>query len=162
SAAPAPAVAAFASAISASSAAKAFHLTGPEHAGRCWNGAATYASIPQCSGKSGSPVLSGPVGRPSTSRRGEAAPPACTRAALVAVIDHVEPAGDLPGNDVGDRAANRRLELGRLGSGLFLLVQHELHHLRGARQAAGMGGEDALCAALHGILFFPRPRRERC
>jgi len=54
-------------------------------------------------------------------------------AALLAVIDDVEPAGDLPGNDVGDRAPNPCLELGRFGSRIVLLVQHELHHLRGPR-----------------------------
>lgn len=54
-------------------------------------------------------------------------------AALLAVIDDVEPAGDLFGNDVSDRAPNRRLELGRFGSRIVLLVQHELHHLRGPR-----------------------------
>jgi hypothetical protein len=81
--------------------------------------------------------------------------------ALLAVIDDVEPAGDLLGNDVADRAPNGRLELGRLGSGIVLLVQHELHHRRRPRQAAGMGGEDALDAALHGILFFPRPAQVR-
>ena len=54
-------------------------------------------------------------------------------AALLAVIDDVEPAGDLLGNHVGDRAPDRRLELGRFGSRIVLLVQHELHHLRGPR-----------------------------
>jgi len=82
-------------------------------------------------------------------------------AALFAVIDDVEPAGDLLGNDVGDRAPNRRLEFGRFGSGIVLLLQHELHHLRGPRQAPGMGGENALDAALHGMSLLLRPAQVR-
>src|SRR5262249_51120756 len=82
-------------------------------------------------------------------------------AALLAVIDDVEAAGDLLGNDVGDRAPNRRLELGRFGSRIVLLVQHELHHRRRPWQAPGMGGENALRAALHKMLLVPRPAQVR-
>ena len=70
-------------------------------------------------------------------------------AALLAVIDDVEPAGHLLLDDLGDGAAHRVLELGRLGSRMLLLVEQKLHHLRRPRQAAGMGGEQSLRAALH-------------
>ena len=71
-------------------------------------------------------------------------------AALLPVVDDVEPAGDLFPHHVGDRRAHRGRELGRFGAGIFLLGQQQFHHFRRPRQAAGMGGENALRAALHG------------
>jgi ABC-type branched-subunit amino acid transport system ATPase component len=51
---------------------------------------------------------------------------------------------------VGDRLAHRGCQLGRPGAGILLLGQQQLHHLGRPRQAASMGGENALRAALHG------------
>jgi hypothetical protein len=66
-----------------------------------------------------------------------------------AVIDDVETAGDLLLHDLADGPAHRVLELARVGSGMLLLMQKKLHHLRGPRQASGMRGEQSLRAALH-------------
>ena len=70
-------------------------------------------------------------------------------ATLLAVIDDVEPARNLLLDDPADGAAHRVLELGCVGSGLLLLMQKKLHHLRGPRQASGMRGEQSLRAVLH-------------
>ena len=70
-------------------------------------------------------------------------------AALLAVIDDIEPAGNLLRYDLGDGAAHRVLELGRLGARMLLLMQQQLHHIGRPRQAAGMGREYSLRAALH-------------
>ena len=70
-------------------------------------------------------------------------------AALLAVIDDVETAGNLLLHDLADGAAHRVLELARVGSGMLLLMQKKLHHLGGPRQASGMRGEQSLRAALH-------------
>ena len=65
SAAPDFTIAAFARAMSASPAGQSFHATGPEQAGRCWNGVANWLRIAASSGNSGSPVPSGGVDLPS-------------------------------------------------------------------------------------------------
>ena len=70
-------------------------------------------------------------------------------AALLAVIDDVEAAGNLLLHHPADGTAHRILELGRVGSGVLLFMQQELHHLRRPRQASGMRGEQSLRAALH-------------
>src|SRR5665213_1225710 len=61
-----PASASLASLMSASAAAQSFQATGPEQAGRCWNGEAKCLRISASSGNSGSPfqhrpACSGPV-----------------------------------------------------------------------------------------------------
>ncbi len=70
-------------------------------------------------------------------------------AALFAVIDDVEAAFDLAAHDAGDRLAHRRLQFGAARTRLLLLGQQLFDHLGGARQAAGVGGEDAVGAAMH-------------
>ena len=83
-------------------------------------------------------------------------------AALLAIVDHVEPAGDLPLHHLGDRAADRLLELGGFGAGALLLLQQQFHHACRPRQASGMGSENPLRAALHGVPPVPSilPRLE--
>ena len=65
-------------------------------------------------------------------------------AALLAVIDDVEAAFDLFADDDSRRLRARRLEFGAARARLLLFGQQQLHHFRGARQAAGVGGEDAV------------------
>jgi hypothetical protein len=64
-------------------------------------------------------------------------------AALLAVIDDVETAFDLLLHDMPHRFAHRGGEFGALRARIFVLSQQQLHDLGGARQAAGVGGENA-------------------
>ncbi len=70
-------------------------------------------------------------------------------AALFAVIDDVDAAFDLLPHNMGHRIAHCGGELGLALAGGFLLGQQKFYHLGGARQAAGVGGENAICAAFH-------------
>ena len=76
-------------------------------------------------------------------------------AALLAVIDHVDAGGHLPGDDIGDRRVNRGTERSEVLPSASILFEQQPHHLRRPRQAARVGGENPVRAALHG---FP-PRR---
>ena len=70
-------------------------------------------------------------------------------AALFAVIDDVDTAFDLLAGDVLDGFAHRRIQLGLVPAVLLLLGEQEFDDLGGARQAAGVGGENAVDAAFH-------------
>ncbi len=72
-------------------------------------------------------------------------------AALLAVIDDIEAAFDLLADDIADGFAHGGLQFGAACAGLLLLGQQQLHDLGGARQAAGVGGEDTVRAAFHGF-----------
>ena len=65
-------------------------------------------------------------------------------AALFAVIDDVDAALDLLRDDVGDRAMHGGLQFGFARAGFFFFGEQEFDHLGGARQAAGVGGEDTV------------------
>ena len=86
----------FARAMSASTAGKSFQATGPEQAGRCWNGEANVGEHRREFGELG---LAGAERRRARAvEAGEAIldVDGVIGAALLAVVDHVEPAGDLP------------------------------------------------------------------
>ena len=76
--------------------------------------------------------------------RGEAA------AGVLTVVWHVQPDFDLFTDDGGDAVVDRGFE----GRGVVRLVEgprfHAFDDLAGADQATGVGGEDALRAAVHG------------
>ena len=61
-------------------------------------------------------------------------------AALLAVIDDVETAFNLLAHHRGHGFAHGRLQLGAARARLLPFGQQQLHHLGGARQAAGVGG----------------------
>ncbi len=65
-------------------------------------------------------------------------------AALLAVIDDVEAAFGLLVDDQGDRLGHRGLQFSLARAGLLVLGEQQLDDLGGARQAAGVGGEDAV------------------
>ena len=65
-------------------------------------------------------------------------------AALLAVIDDIEPTFDLLAHDAGNSLAHGGLQLGTVRTGSFLFGDQLLHDFRRARQAAGMGGEDTV------------------
>jgi hypothetical protein len=73
--------------------------------------------------------------------------------AHLAVVNDVDPELHLLADDAGDGASHaRRVGLAIVGLALPLgLDQPE--EVGGARQAARMGGEDAVLAALHGVAF---------
>ncbi len=95
------------------------------------------------SGNSGSPVPIG--GRALALEAGQAIEHmhGVIGAALFAVIDDVEAAFDLLLHDVGDGLAHRGVERGLVLAWLLALRQQQVDDLLRARQAAGMGGEDA-------------------
>src|SRR6185312_15433992 len=65
------------------------------------------------------------------------------------VVNDVDPAGNLVAHNLRDGGAHGLLELGAARAGGFLLGEQKLHHLRRARQAAGVGRQNAAGAALH-------------
>ena len=75
-------------------------------------------------------------------------------AALFAVVDDIDAAFDLFLDHMRDRLAHRGGEFLFARAGIFLLGEQFIDHLGGARQAAGMGGENAIAAAFH-CYFFP-------
>ena len=89
-------------------------------------------------------------------------------AALLAIIDDVEPAFDLPAHDAGNGLTHGCLQLGTVRAGVFLFGDQLLYDFRRAWQAAGMGGEDTVChdercsEAAHGLddMLDIRRRRE--
>ena len=88
-------------------------------------------------------ALSGKAGEPVEHMHG------IVGAALLAVIDYVDAAFDLLLHHVRDRLADCGVKLGLACAGIVLLGKQELNHLRGARQAAGMRGENSVGTALH-------------
>lgn len=72
-------------------------------------------------------------------------------AALLAVIDDVEAAIDLLAHHMRHRFAYRGGQFGAARARLCLLGRQQLDHLGRARQTAGVGGENAVGAALHQI-----------
>ena len=65
-------------------------------------------------------------------------------AALLAVIDDIEPTFDLFAHDAGNGLAHGYLQLGAMRAGVFLFGDQLLHDFRRARQATGVSGEDAI------------------
>ena len=65
-------------------------------------------------------------------------------AALFAVIDDVDAAFDLLAHDLRHGLAHRGLQFGAPRAGLLLFGEQQFDHLGGARQAAGVGREDAV------------------
>ena len=82
--------------MSASAAAKSFQATGPEQAGRCWNGEANWLSSAASSGNSGSPVPSGGVETALEAGQAVDDMDGVVGAALLAVVDDVDAGRDLP------------------------------------------------------------------
>ena len=79
--------------MSASAAAKSFQPTGPEQAGRCWNGEANCFSSSASSGNSGSPVPSGGVDYALEAGQAVDDVDGVIGAALLAVVDDVDAGG---------------------------------------------------------------------
>ena len=75
-------------------------------------------------------------------------------AALLAVIDDVDAGLDLLRHDMRDRLLHRCGELGLALAGLVLLGEQKLDDFGCARQAAGMGGEDARGRTFHGATLM--------
>ena len=75
-------------------------------------------------------------------------------APLLAVVDDVDAAVDLPLHHLDDRGGDGLIELGPLVARLCLFRQQQLDHPRRSRQAPGMGSEDPVGAAFHRA-FFP-------
>ena len=76
-------------------------------------------------------------------------------AALFAVIDDVDAAFDLLLHDMRDRFAHRGGKLGLARAGILLFGEQQFDHLGGARQAAGVGGENPIGAAFHNRPLLP-------
>ena len=70
-------------------------------------------------------------------------------ARLFAVVDHVEPRLDLLADAPPNRGAALRLDLGCIDRIAGDATRVELRQRSGARQAPGMGRENAMLAALH-------------
>ena len=70
-------------------------------------------------------------------------------ARLLAVVDHVEAGLDLLLHDRSHCGAAFALDLGRIDRLAAHALGIEPRQRGGARQAAGMGGQDAVFAALH-------------
>ena len=68
---------------------------------------------------------------------------------LLAVVDDVQADGDLPLDDVGDRASSPTREGGLVVGTAGVTGDQQITQTVGPRQAAGMGGQDALGAAFH-------------
>ena len=77
-------------------------------------------------------------------------------ARLLAVVDHVEAGLDLLLHDRPDRGAAFALDLGRIDRLAAHALREQPRQRGGARQAAGMRGQNAVFAALH------RSPRTRC
>ena len=71
--------------------------------------------------------------------------------ALFAVVDNVEASLDLFLDHAGDGLRDGVGERGLPGAGRLPLREHQFHYVRRARQAAGVGGENALFAGFHGL-----------
>ena len=157
---PAFAIAALARAMSASTAAKSFHATGPEQAGRCWNGEANWLSSCASSGNSGSPVPRGGVRLALEAGEAVDDMDGVVGAALLAVVDDVEAGRALPGDHAGDRLGTAASSAARSAAAL-LPGEQQLDHLGRPRQAAGVGGENPCRAAPHvrSLLRSASPRR---
>ncbi len=70
-------------------------------------------------------------------------------ARLLAVVDHVEAGVDLLLHDRAHRGAALALDLGRIDRLAAHPLREQSRQRGGTRQAAGMGGQDTLFAALH-------------
>ena len=82
-------------------------------------------------------------------------------AALLAVIDDVEPAVDLLRDHLGDGAAHRVLRARPpRAPGCFCSASMQLHHLGRPRQAAGMGGENSSACCASCMLSSPAVPRD--
>ena len=149
---PALVIAALARAMSASAAAKSFHATGPEQAGRCWNGEANWLSSCASSGNSGSPVPRGASDCALEAGQAVDDMDGVVGAALLAVVDDVDAGGLLLRDHIGDRLVDGGVERAR--SAALLSGQQLLDHLGRPRQAAGVGGENSLpcCGASESFL----------
>ncbi len=66
-----------------------------------------------------------------------------------AVVDDIDAGRSLLAHHLGDRRADARRERGGLDRHALLLGVHHADEIVRPRQAAGMGGEEALGAALH-------------
>ena len=86
------------------------------------------------------------------------------RLAHLAVADHVDAGRDLLRDDIVDRLGDLRFESGRVDGVALFLAQHEVDQRLRPRQAAGVGGEDAVCAEFHaGVRNLPaKPSTPRC
>ena len=71
----------------------------------------------------------------------------------LAVADDVDAAIDLPLDRVGDGAAHDPIELGRIDRGALLAPLQQRDHRVAARQAAHMGGENAIPTGFQLILL---------
>jgi len=75
------------------------------------------------------------------------------RLAHLAVADHVDSGGDLPRDDLLHRLGGFRLERRCIGRAALLAGEDEVDERLWPRQAAGVGGEDAVFAGLHAVLL---------
>ena len=91
--------------MSASAAAKSFHATGPEQAGRCWNGEANWLSNCASSGNSGSPVPRGASRLALEAVQAVDDVDGVVGAALLAVVDDVDAGIGLLCDHIGDGLA---------------------------------------------------------
>src|SRR5919204_316043 len=74
------------------------------------------------------------------------------RLAHLAVADHVDAGGELPGDDLVHRLRGFRLERRGIDRGALFALEDEVDQGFRSRQAAGVGGEDAVLAGLHAAL----------
>ena len=78
---------------------------------------------------------------------------------LLAVIADVDPGSGLPGDDLAHRFPPEAGNRGGVDGFAFLPVGIERRELAPARQAAGVGRQDAINALLHAPRLFPRAAR---
>jgi hypothetical protein len=72
--------------------------------------------------------------------------------ALLAVVDDVDAGFELLADDVADRAAHARLERRRIRHAARVERLERGRQVLGPRKAAGVRGQDAVGAELHGCL----------
>ena len=72
-------------------------------------------------------------------------------ALLLAVVADVDPGGELLADHVGQGGLAQRVELGGVYCFAAAALHVELGQRRGARQAAGVGGQDPSVAFQHGV-----------
>ena len=77
------------------------------------------------------------------------------RLAHLAVADDVDARLQLLFDHVRHRRADARAERGRIDRHAFLLREHRADEIVGAREAAGVRGEDAVDAAFHRRAMLP-------
>ena len=136
--------------MSACAAGQSVQSTGPVQAGRYWNGEANGLSSSDKFGEFRSPVPSGGVLSPSKAGQAVEHMHGVVGAALFAVVDDVDAAFDLLAHHIGDRFAHGGLERGARAPGFLSARRASARRPSGgARQAAGVGGEDAVAAAFH-------------